>query len=326
VNNRLPTWFKQDIPDATVRGRMQMLSEFNIKTVCCEARCPNLSSCFKNLKFTFMILGNICTRNCRFCGVSPVRNTKALREKNKISNGVSQSKKITLSLDENEPYRISQIVKILNLKFVVITSVTRDDLTDGGAAQFVKTIELIHSIDKNINPVRNSESPTRENKISNGIKIEVLIPDFLGNIASLKIVIDAKPSILAHNMETVKRLYKTLRPEANYQTSLDILKKAKEINPVLITKSSLILGLGETEEEIIYIMQDLRYNQCDILILGQYLAPSPRHYPVKEFISIEQFQRYRRIGLELGFKVVLSGPKVRSSYHAEEVLSELEYA
>ena len=306
VKNRLPAWFKQDIPDATVRGRMQLLSEFKVNTVCCQAKCPNLSFCFKNLKFTFMILGNICTRNCRFCGVA-------------------QSEKKTLSLDENEPYRISQIAKILNLKFVLITSVTRDDLTDGGAAQFVKTIELIHSIDKNINPVRNNESSIKENKISNGIKIEVLIPDFSGNIASLKTVIDARPSILAHNIETVNRLYKTLRPKANYQTSLDMLKKSKEINPLLITKSSLILGLEESEEEIIYTMEDLRYNQCDILTLGQYLAPSQRHYPVKEFISIEQFQRYRRIGLRLGFKAVLSGPKVRSSYHAEEVLGELEY-
>ena len=287
MKNRLPTWFKQDIPDATVRGRMQLLSEFKVNTVCCQAKCPNLSFCFKNLKFTFMILGNTCTRNCRFCAVA-------------------QSKKNTLSLDENEPYRISQIVKIFNLKFVVITSVTRDDLTDGGAEQFVKTIELIHNIDKNI-------------------KIEVLIPDFSGNIDNLKSVIDAKPSILAHNMETVKRLYKTLRPKANYQTSLDMLKRAKEINPLLITKSSLILGVGETEDEVIYAMEDLRYNQCDILTLGQYLAPSQRHYPVKEFISIEQFQRYRRIGLGLGFKAVLSGPKVRSSYHAEEVLGELEY-
>ncbi len=234
-----------------------------------------------------MILGNICTRNCRFCGVA-------------------QSKKKTLSLDENEPHRISQIAKILNLKFVVITSVTRDDLTDGGAMQFAKTIGSLHSIDKNI-------------------KIEILIPDFSGNIASLKIVIDAKPSILAHNMETVKRLYKTLRPKANYQTSLDILKEAKEINPLLITKSSLILGLGEFEEEIIYTMEDLRYNQCDILTLGQYLAPSQRHYPVKEFISIEQFERYRRIGLRLGFKAVLSGPRVRSSYHAEEVSEAITY-
>ncbi len=287
VKNRLPAWFKQDIPDAAVRARMQLLCEFKVNTVCCQAKCPNLSSCFKELRFTFMILGNTCTRNCRFCNVA-------------------QSNKNTLGLDENEPYRISQIAKILNLKFAVITSVTRDDLSDGGAAQFVKTIESIHRIDKDIG-------------------IEVLIPDFLGNSDSLKAVIGAKPSILAHNIETAMRLYKTLRPKASYEISLDILKKAKEINPLLITKSSLILGVGETEEEVIYTMEDLRSNQCDILTLGQYLAPSQKHYPVKEFISIEQFQRYRRIGLELGFKGVLSGPKVRSSYHAEEVFGELEY-
>ena len=287
VKNRLPAWFKQDIPDAAVRGRIQMLSEFKVNTVCSQAKCPNLSSCFKEMKFTFMILGNTCTRDCRFCGVT-------------------QSQKNTLSLDENEAYRISQIAKILNLKFIVITSVTRDDLPDGGAAQFAQTIGLIRGIDKNI-------------------KIEVLIPDFAGSITSLKRVIDVKPSILAHNIETVKGLYKTLRPKASYETSLDILKKAKEINPLLITKSSLILGIGEKEEEVVYTMEDLRSCQCDILTLGQYLAPSEKHYPVKEFISPEQFQRYRRLGLELGFKAVLSGPKVRSSYHAEEVFGELEY-
>jgi len=286
VKNRLPSWFKQEIPDATVRGRMQLLSEFKINTVCCLAKCPNLSSCFKNLKFTFMILGDTCTRNCRFCNVT-------------------QSNK-SLSIDENEPNRISQIAKILNLKFVVITSVTRDDLPDGGAAQFAKTIESFRGIDKNI-------------------KIEVLIPDFSGNMASLKTVIDAKPSILAHNIETVKRLYKTLRPQADYDTSLYILNKAKEINSLIITKSSLILGMGETEEEVIYTMEDLRRNQCDILTLGQYLAPSDKHHPVQEFIAVEQFQRYRRIGLDLGFKAVLSGPKVRSSYQAEEVFGELDY-
>lgn len=292
LKNRLPAWFKQDIPDATVRGRMQLLSDFKVNTVCCQARCPNLSFCFKNLKFTFMILGNICTRNCGFCGVRKSESSASVREG-------------SLGVDLDEPQRVSQIVRILNLKFVVITSVTRDDLSDGGATQFVKTIELIQGIDKNI-------------------RIELLIPDFSGNITSLKTVIEAKPSLLAHNIETVKRLYKTLRPKADYQTSLDILRKSKEINPLLITKSSLILGLGESEEEVIYTMQDLRYNQCDILTLGQYLAPSPRHYPVKEFISIEQFQRYRRIGLSLGFKAVLSAPKVRSSYQAEEVFDELK--
>lgn len=287
AKNRLPSWLKQPLPDATVRGRMQMLSEFNVNTVCCQAKCPNLSTCFKDLKFTFMILGNICTRNCRFCGVN-------------------QSEENILNIDENEPNRISQVTKLFNLKFAVITSVTRDDLPDGGAAQFAKTIKMIHSIDKNI-------------------KIEVLIPDFSGNIDSLRAVIEAGPSILAHNIETVSRLYKDLRPKASYQTSLGILSKAKEIDPLLITKSSFILGVGETEDEVIYTMEDLRSSGCDILTLGQYLAPSEKHYPVQEFVSIEQFQRYQQLGLRLGFKAVLSGPKVRSSYQAEEVFGGIEY-
>jgi lipoyl synthase len=285
MKNRLPPWFKQTLPDATVRGRIQLLSEFKVNTVCCQAKCPNMSACFKDLKFTFMILGNICTRNCRFCGVN-------------------QSQDSIMNIDENEPNRISQITKLFNLKFAVITSVTRDDLEDGGAAQFAKTIKMIHGIDKNI-------------------KVEVLIPDFSGNIDSLRAVIEAGPAILAHNIETVSRLYKDLRPGAVYQTSLDILSKAKEINPLLITKSSLILGVGETEDEVIYTMEDLRSSGCDILTLGQYLAPSEKHYPVQEFVSIEQFQRYQQLGLRLGFKAVLSGPKVRSSYQAEEVFGGL---
>jgi len=285
--DRLPSWFKQEIPDATVRGRIQMFNEFKVNTVCSLAKCPNLTTCFKNLKFTFMILGEACTRNCRFCNVA-------------------QSKEI-LRVDENEPQRVSEVVKLLNIKFVVITSVTRDDLADGGAAQFAKTIELIHNIDRNI-------------------KIEALIPDFSGNITSLKTVIDVKPSVLAHNMETIRRLYKTLRPQANYETSLSILNKSKELIPPLITKSSIILGMGETKEELIYLMEDLRLNQCDILTLGQYLAPSDKHHPVQEFIEAEQFEEYRRIGLGLGFKAVLSGPKVRSSYKAEEIFGELNYA
>ncbi|MFH1269797.1 MAG: lipoyl synthase [Candidatus Omnitrophota bacterium] len=288
MKKKLPSWFEQEIPDAAVRGRIQLLSEFRVNTVCSHAKCPNLSACFKDLKFTFMILGDTCTRNCRFCGIN-------------------KTKKGGLSVDDNEPDRISQIAKVLNLKFVVITSVTRDDLIDGGAAHFARTIKLLRSIDKEI-------------------KIEALIPDFSGSAASIKAVIEAGPSIFAHNIETVKRLYESLRPKANYETSLGVLRKAKEIKPSLVTKSSLILGMGETEEEVMYTMEDLRQGECDILALGQYLAPSEKHYPVKEFISIEQFENYRRIGMQLGFKAVLSGPKVRSSYQAEEVFGELKYA
>ena len=234
-----------------------------------------------------MILGNICTRNCRFCGVN----------KSEISG---------LGIDKDEPKRIGQVVKLLGLSYVVITSVTRDDLLDGGAKQFAKTIELLHDI--------NSE-----------IKIEVLIPDFSGNAAGLKTVIDAGPCVIGHNIETVRRLYKELKPKANYQLSLDILSRIKKVNPFLMIKSSLILGLGETEEEVIDTMEDLINASCDILTLGQYLAPSSKHYPAKEFIGIEKFQRYRDIGTALGFKSVLSGPLVRSSYKADELYKEVAY-
>ncbi len=310
MKNRLPVWFKQDIPDTQALTRMRLFLEFNVHTVCQEAKCPNFSYCFQNLRFTFMILGDMCTRNCRFCAV-------------KKSSGTVREPSLLIDLDE--PYRITEIVKELSLNYVVITSVTRDDLSDGGAEQFARTIELIHGIDKNINPVRNTKALGEKNKISNGVKIEVLIPDFSSNITSLKTVIDAHPSILAHNMETVKRLYPVVRPKANYEVSLEILSKTKEFNSSLLTKSSLILGLGETENEVIKTLEDLRDSQCDILTLGQYLAPSEKHYPVQEFISIEQFKKYEQLGLVLGFKAVLSGPKVRSSYQAEEVSEAITY-
>ncbi|MDD4939200.1 MAG: lipoyl synthase [Candidatus Omnitrophica bacterium] len=286
MTKKLPAWFKQQIPDAEVKGRIKLLGELNVNTVCSHAGCPNLSFCFKNLKFTFLILGDTCTRNCRFCGV-----------------GKSKGKKLTL--DENEPNRVSQAVEMLNLKFAVITSVTRDDLADKGAAHFSRTIRMIRQKDKST-------------------EVEALIPDFSGDITGLKCVIDSEPSILAHNLETVRRLYGDLRPEADYDSSLRILKEAKEINPSLITKSSLILGMGEAEDEVIYAMEDLRSSGCDILTLGQYLAPTEKHHPVAEFVEEEQFDEYRRLGLGFGFKEVLSGPKVRSSYQAEKVFQGLK--
>jgi len=289
---KLPAWFRQEIPDETTQELAQLLTESCVHTVCQEARCPNINHCFKNKRFTFIILGDTCTRNCRFCAVTKSANKN-------------------LALDEDEPYRISQLAKSLDLDYVVITSVTRDDLVDGGAAIFAKTIELIHKI----NPVRNTEYSEVESRISNGVKVEVLIPDFRGKIQSIESVLNAAPFVVAHNIETVKRLYPDLRPQADYELSLGILQKIKELKPQILAKSSLMLGLGETEKEVIVAMRDLRSNRCDILTLGQYLAPSPEHYPIKEFISIEQFERYRDIGLGLGFKSVLSGPLVRSSYH-----------
>lgn len=286
MNNRLPAWFRQAIPDEATLRMIRLLSEFNVHTVCKEARCPNLGRCFKNKKLTFLILGNICTRCCRFCAVgkTPSRN---------------------LTVDTKEPYRISRIAQRLGLEYVVITSVTRDDLADGGAKQFALTSDLIHGLDRNIN-------------------VEVLIPDFLGSISSLRAIVGAAPSVLAHNMETVRNLYQEIRPQASYQRSLDILSRAKEIDASLPTKSSLILGLGETEKEVVEVMEDLRRASCDMLTLGQYLSPGLGHYPVKEFISIGQFRRYHDLGVAMGFKTVLSGPLVRSSYMAEIIYDKME--
>lgn len=279
MRNRLPKWFQQEIPDVDVFKRLGLLSEFKINTICQQARCPNITACFKDSKLTFMILGNTCTRNCSFCAVSKLE---------------------PVAVDENESYRVAEIVKSLGLRYVVITSVTRDDLSDGGAGHFARTIKAICAINKDI-------------------KIEVLIPDFQGSLMSLKCVLGAQPDIIAHNLETVRRLYPELRPQAGYDLSLRILKSIKEYKVDLITKSSIMLGLGESRGEVFEAMCDLRKSNCDILTLGQYLAPSSSHYPVKEFINLEQFHKYSDIGLSLGFRQVLSGPLVRSSYQAEHI-------
>ncbi len=285
----LPYWFKQEVPDALTLERKKIISQANIHTVCQEAKCPNLTRCFKELRFTFIILGDSCTRNCRFCGVNKTGSKK------------------TLTVDRDEPVRLAKLIKGLGINYAIITSVTRDDLSDGGAEIFAETITLIRQLNRDI-------------------KIEVLIPDFQGKISSLKCVLDAKPDIVGHNIETVMRLYRDLRPQVQYQLSLEILSKIKELNSSIITKSSLMLGLGEREEEVMDTLKDLRNSYCDILTLGQYLAPSSEHYPVSEVIPLEQFQKYQDIGLGLGFKKVLSGPLVRSSYLAEDLCAELQYA
>ena len=278
-----PPWLKQEIPSfGTDRLLGSLLSE-KINTVCQEAHCPNLNRCFRKNELTFMILGDTCSRNCVFCAVkkSPHKN---------------------LPLDKDEPRKISKIVKALRLSYVVITSVTRDDLPDYGAGHFALTIDEIR----------------REN---GNIKIEVLIPDFRACALSLKALIAARPDVLAHNLETVKSLSLTLRPLSDYNLSLEVLKLIKKINSDMITKSSLMLGIGEEEDEIIKTFEDLRKVKCDILVLGQYLAPTPKHYPVKEFIVPGQFKRYGEIALGMGFKAVLSEPLARSSYKAEELYS-----
>lgn len=286
---RLPSWLRQDIPDQEAFNIIRLISKMNVHTVCKEAKCPNLSNCFKKKELTFMILGNICTRNCRFCGVSK-----------------SHSKEV-LNLDLDEPFRVAKVARDLGLEYCTITSVSRDDLEDGGASIFAETVELLRDIDKDT-------------------KVEVLIPDFKGSVSSLECVLSVIPSVVAHNIETVARLYEDLRPMADYRLSLRILHKIKELIPQMTTKSSIMLGLGETENEIINTMKDLKDSLCDILTLGQYLSPSPDHYPVKEFISPEQFENYRSYAVNLGFKKVFAGPLVRSSYLAQQLYQEVVYA
>jgi len=283
--NRLPAWLKQDIPDDFARATADNIRKLRLNTVCQEARCPNINACFSRKQATFMILGKSCTRNCKFCNIS------------------GDTLRLFPEPSLDEPKRIAEAVKVLGLKYVVITSVTRDDLSDGGSGQFIKTIEAIRGLD-------------------GGIRIEVLIPDFLGKLESLNSIVKAAPFVLAHNLETIRRLYSIIRPQADYARSLMLLKKAKEMNCNLTTKSSLMLGLGETEEEVVVSLKDLRNCGCASLTLGQYLAPSAKHYPVIEFVPPEQFRKYADIAKGLGFQNVLSAPKARSSYRA----GELSYA
>lgn len=285
--NRLPAWFKQALPTQTTLETQRIISSCGVNTVCQEARCPNINSCYAQKSATFLILGKTCTRNCWFCAVEKA-------EENQV-----------LALDADEPLRTAEVVRRLGLNYVVITSVTRDDLEDGGAAVFAQTIRLLRDINKKI-------------------EIEVLIPDFNGRISSLKSVLEARPDCVGHNIETVKRLYEEVRPMADYERSLWLLKAIKEIEPSAVTKSSIMLGMGETEQEVAQTMRDLSFCNCDILTLGQYLAPSEGHYPVMEFIEPEKFVRLQKTGYSLGFRSVLSGPLVRSSYQAEKVFREVK--
>jgi lipoic acid synthetase len=283
LNRRLPNWFRQDLPGREVFERLKVICEAGVHTVCQEAKCPNLGRCFTNGEVTFLLLGNICTRNCSFCNIRKVRPEEEL------------------VLDPDEPRRIVQAVKLLGLDYIVITSVTRDDLEDGGAKVFAQTIRLLRLECKKTG-------------------IELLIPDFAGNVSSLSDILAFSPDILGHNLETVERLYSVLRPQADYRRSLKVLFLSKSLNPGVLTKSSLMLGLGEEEDELLQAMEDLRAVGCDYLVLGQYLAPSSAHYPVKEFISPEVFSGYKRRALSMGFKGVQSAPLARSSYRARDLV------
>lgn len=279
MTERLPPWLTRRVPKAEVLEEMKdMLEGLGLHTVCESAHCPNIGECFAKKTATFMILGDRCTRNCRFCAVTSEK---------------------PLPVDKDEPIRVARAVENLRLKHVVITSVTRDDLEDGGAFIFASTISEI----KKINP-----PPT----------IEVLIPDFQGSIQALGKVIDAHPEIIAHNVETVPRLYPQVRPQADYRRSLNIIKMVKDKQPDIYTKSGLMVGLGETKEEVLGLMDDLRGSGCDIITIGQYLRPSSKHLEVKEFIKPEVFEYYKNEALKKGFKHAASSPFVRSSYNSEE--------
>ncbi|MBN1326983.1 MAG: lipoyl synthase [Candidatus Cloacimonetes bacterium] len=278
---RKPYWLQSSKLGSRKTGEItRKLRSYNLHTVCESARCPNRGECFERGTATFMILGDQCTRNCSFCAIEKKRENLA-------------------APSPEEPVMIARLSRELDLKHIVITTVTRDDLEDGGAGQFVRVIEEI----------RNHCEPD--------VTIEVLISDLQGRWNDLKKILKAGPDILNHNLETVRRLYPEVRPLADYDRSLHLLGEARKFNPSLLTKSGFMVGLGETCAEINDLLTDLRSQDVDILTIGQYLAPSKKHYPVAEYIRPDVFAEYRQAALRIGFKIVESGPLVRSSYHAE---------
>ena len=284
MKGRLPAWFRQKPPDPQIMLSMTgLLHGLSLHTICESAHCPNIGQCFSCKTATFLILGDVCTRNCTFCAVN---------------RGVPSP------VDESEPRRLLEAVARLDLSYVVITSVTRDDLADGGASQFVRVINLLH-------------------QSRNGIAVEVLIPDLLGSTEALKAVVEAGPEVINHNVETVPRLYPEVRSRADYSRSVVLLSVVKRLSPEIVTKSGLMLGLGETREEVIEVMSDLREAGCDLLTIGQYLQPSPKHHPVVRFVSPEEFSEYEQMGKDMGFADVASAPLVRSSFKAAKLYSKV---
>ncbi len=279
MQRKFPSWLRATIPYGDnyidVRDR---LKESQLHTVCQEARCPNIGDCWDRRTATFMILGDICTRACRYCAVTTGR---------------------PIGLDIDEPRRLAETVQYLQLKYVVITSVNRDDLPDGGAYIFSQCISQIR-------------------KRLPGCKIEVLIPDFQGNDDALRLIVDSNPDVLNHNIETVERIFHSVRPKGSYQKSLELISNAKYIAARCVTKSGMMIGLGETRKEISQTMKDLRSVNCDLLTVGQYLRPSEKHIKISKFYTPQEFLDIQEEGISLGFRHVASGPLVRSSYHADE--------
>ncbi len=279
MDMRKPEWIRTKIRSTQeTKDVNAIIGKFGLNTVCKEANCPNRMECFSRKTATFMILGRICSRNCTFCDVT---------------HGKPQP------VDSDEPRHLALAVQEMGLKYVVVTSVTRDDLSDGGAGHFASVIREIRSISKDIG-------------------IEVLIPDFKGDEDALRAVIQAKPKVINHNIETLKRLYPDLRPQAKYERTLTLLKRIKQMDQEIISKSGFMVGLGETLSEVEQLMADLRAHDCEMLTIGQYLQPSRNHYPVIEYVRPDTFKRYEEMGYDMGFKHVVSGPLVRSSYHADE--------
>ena len=274
-----PSWLKVKLPTGKEYTNLRkIVSDHKLHTICESGNCPNMGECWGAGTATFMILGNICTRSCGFCAVATGR---------------------PLPADLDEPNKIANSVKLMNVKHCVITSVDRDDLKDGGSIIWSETVNAVRAISPNTT-------------------LETLVPDFKGDWNNLQRIIDVAPEVVSHNLETVKRLTRQVRIQAKYERSLEVIKRLKDGG--MRTKSGIMLGLGETEEEVIEAMQDLINAGCDILTLGQYLQPTPKHLPVAEFVKPEQFAKFKEIGLSLGLKYVESGPLVRSSYHAEKHL------
>lgn len=279
---RLPEYLKRGIVNTeTTKNVRTVLKEHCLNTVCESARCPNKNECYSKNTATFLIMGTVCTRNCRFCNIETGK---------------------TLPLDKNEPKKIAEAVKELNLKYVVITSVTRDDLPDNGSTHFAKTIDEIR-------------------KINPDVKIEVLTPDFKGNPNDIATVITAAPDVFNHNIETVPSLYPIARPQANYSQSLNFLKYIKEKNSETLTKTGLMIGLGETKEELIEVFKDLKKINCDIITIGQYIQPSKNHLPVARYYEPEEYDEFTNLAKDIGIKYTFFSPLTRSSYKAIDVFN-----
>jgi lipoic acid synthetase len=280
---RKPEWLKVRFPGGERYQRLKnLMREQRLNTVCEDARCPNIGECWNAGTATFMILGDVCTRSCGFCAVTTGRPGE---------------------IDVLEPYRVAQAVRALGLDYVVITSVNRDDVVSGGAEIFAACIKTIRRMDP-------------------AVRVEVLIPDFKGNWDALATVVDARPFVLNHNVETAPRLYSVVRPQARYERSLELIRRVKDAAPEMLTKSGFMVGLGETPDELLAVMRDLREHGCDIVTIGQYLRPTADHLPIGRYYDPSEYEAFREYGRELGFTHVEAGPLVRSSYHAEKQAAE----